>query len=409
MDKLMGMLGGSPNIKPRYDDDVVDRLHRNFTVCLLVVFAVVVSSKQYVGDPINCWVPAHFTGNHEDYTNTYCWVKNTYYLPFDENIPKDYEHELRRMIPYYQWVPIILLLQALMFYIPCLFWRTLNSRSGINVDSIVTAGVTYLKIDIKAIEEKSLDFVTNQLDRYLREIPNQPRSNFTISLKSLTRIFDSCFGKRHGNYLITIYLMTKLLYLGNLIVQLFLLERFLGSDFLSYGIDVLWSMYESTEWTGSARFPRVTMCDFLIRRVGNIQRYTVQCALTINLFNERIYLFIWYWFVLLILITIINLFMWFVRVTFKRDQMSYIKKHLKYKFATKNKNSDIDDSTEKCFNTEIDDEKLKNFTHYYLGYDGIFVLKLVGENTNTFTVTEIVSILYEKFDKEPHTKRPDKE
>lgn len=54
------------------------------------------------GEPINCWVPAHFTGNHEEYTNNYCWIRNTYWLPFDEYIPKEHESDKRHMIPYYQ-------------------------------------------------------------------------------------------------------------------------------------------------------------------------------------------------------------------------------------------------------------------------------------------------------------------
>ena len=65
-----------------------------------------------MGDPISCWCPAHFTDNHVDYTEKYCWVKSTYYLDFDEYIPYEHEPEKRYMISYYQWVPIILLIQV---------------------------------------------------------------------------------------------------------------------------------------------------------------------------------------------------------------------------------------------------------------------------------------------------------
>jgi innexin len=44
------------------DDDVYDRLSRRFSVVLLMLFTVVVSTKQYVGDPIACFAPAQFTG-----------------------------------------------------------------------------------------------------------------------------------------------------------------------------------------------------------------------------------------------------------------------------------------------------------------------------------------------------------
>ncbi len=57
----------------------------------------------YLGSPIICWVPMHFTYSHTMYANSYCWVKNTYYLPMGENIP-DPEVTDKKMITYYQWV-----------------------------------------------------------------------------------------------------------------------------------------------------------------------------------------------------------------------------------------------------------------------------------------------------------------
>ena len=43
----------------------------------------------------------------------------------------------------------------------------------------------------------------------------------------------------HGNYLVLVYLLVKLVYIGNAIGQLFLLNAFLGTDYHLYGIDVL--------------------------------------------------------------------------------------------------------------------------------------------------------------------------
>ena len=75
-----------------------------------VTFAVVVSMQHYVGKPVTCWAPAHFKGGWIKFTNNFCWVKNTYHLPYEEHIPK--EHESKREIIYYQWMPFILLFQV---------------------------------------------------------------------------------------------------------------------------------------------------------------------------------------------------------------------------------------------------------------------------------------------------------
>ncbi len=110
MEALVGFFKELPDQKWKRDDDTCDRLSSKYTVILLVVFGIVVSVGIWVGDPIKCWTPKHFTDNHDKFTNSYCWVKNTYYVPFDEDIPKAWEPH--RVIPYYQWIPFILLAQV---------------------------------------------------------------------------------------------------------------------------------------------------------------------------------------------------------------------------------------------------------------------------------------------------------
>jgi hypothetical protein len=48
-------------VKKEHDDDVVDRTIYATTVYLLGFFAVIIMAKQYVGDPLQCWLPAEYT------------------------------------------------------------------------------------------------------------------------------------------------------------------------------------------------------------------------------------------------------------------------------------------------------------------------------------------------------------
>jgi hypothetical protein len=69
------------------DDDLYDRLSRRFSVVLLMLFTVVVSTKQYVGDPIACFAPAQFTGKYvlgfpQETVECQCRSGNELFLPF---------------------------------------------------------------------------------------------------------------------------------------------------------------------------------------------------------------------------------------------------------------------------------------------------------------------------------------
>ena len=86
---------------------------------------------------------------------------NTYYVPFDVAMP--HVNEARHMISYYQWVPLILVSQALLYFLPCLFWRFLNRRIGLNLPSIIEASRATQKAVFPETREKSIRYVVMQV------------------------------------------------------------------------------------------------------------------------------------------------------------------------------------------------------------------------------------------------------
>ena len=218
--------------------------------------------------------------------------------------------------------------------------------------------------------------------RYLTS-QDEPQGGCTISLKHLlSRTFCAACGRRRGNYLIALYFYVKVLFIANVVGQLFILNSFLGTEYHMYGIDVLKELSRGEDWTQSPRFPRITMCDLKVRRLGNVQRYTVQCVLPINLFNEKIYLFLWFWMVFVATMSFFSLVTWALRSMFRTDRFRYVKKHLKLM---------------RKLERDSDKKLLRHFVEKYLRQDGVFVLRLVGHNTNAITVTEFVCSVWDQF------------
>lgn len=58
---------------------------------------------------------------------------------------------------------------------------------------------------------------------------------------------------------------------------------------------------------------------------GNVQRYTVQCVLPINMYTEKIYVFLWFWMVFVAAVSVFNLVTWLIRFFLTSDSVKYMK------------------------------------------------------------------------------------
>ena len=302
-----------------------------------------------------------------------CWTTNTYFLPFEEDrIPK--EGAPRQQISYYQWVALILACQAVLFYLPRPIWRIFNKKSGIAVSTITDAAIECQRKSDPDTRDKTLRYMIKHMGRFLLELSRN---------HLLANSCKSFWWSLYGNYLVILYIFIKCVYIGNVIGQIFLLNAFLGTDYHMYGFDVLKRMLRRENWTTSDRFPRVTMCDFKIRMLGNINRYTVQCSLPMNLFNEIIFIFLWFWFVFVAAATVGSLLLWLASSLYLPYQTKYVRSRL---IAM--------DKIQRSTNTK---ERIDKFVKNYLRRDGCFIIRLVAKNASDLIAAELLCGLWEHF------------
>lgn len=121
---VFGSIRGLLKIDSVSIDNNIFRLHYKGTMFLLVAFSLLITQKQYFGDPIDCIVE----GVSPTIMDTYCWIHSTFTIPaltgakVGDVVPHpgianphihgtDEMHE-KRHHKYYQWVTLFLYLQV---------------------------------------------------------------------------------------------------------------------------------------------------------------------------------------------------------------------------------------------------------------------------------------------------------
>jgi len=260
-------------------DNNVFRLHYKATYVILLTASAMVTAKQYIGDPIDCIVEEI----PQNVMDTYCWIHSTFSVPSGEaeafpNVrPGNDNPEEHRYHKYYQWVCFTLFFQALCFYIPRYIW--------------------------KMWEAGKLKFLVQDL--------NVPIVEEETKKARLQVLKDYFIGKKNNNdsYAAKFFFL-EILNLVNVIGQIFFVDFFLGGEFTTYGSDVL-SMSElpadSRDDPMSRIFPKVTKCTFhKYGPSGTVQKMDGLCILPLNIINEKIYVFLWFWFIFLAIVSSIH-------------------------------------------------------------------------------------------------------
>jgi len=299
---MLGLVKGvEPYIKPKPKvevpraDNFVFRLHYRATFAFLAVASILVSSYSYIdskGSAIQCMINKGQPDVVGPIVQKYCWIMSTFTLPrYYEGVQGQdvmyhgvgpiEEGDETVYHAYYQWVPLMLMFQAICFYMPHWIWKQLDNGKMKNI-------VVGLNKHLENEEDKTKKI--EQLAKYLKE-----RRKYQREHKSWARNFFFC----------------ECLNFINVVIQILLTDRFLGYEFSTYGMEVLRfsSMDQENRIDPMSRvFPRVTKCTFhKYGGSGTIQNLDALCILGMNILSEKIYVFFWFWLIILAIVTGLNI------------------------------------------------------------------------------------------------------
>lgn len=328
--------------------DWVDRANGFWTVLLLSLCSLGAFLARYLTTPIVCFNPAQFTRDQSNFALQTCFYSNnTYHLPIVSNIPTR-EEEVPYAYSYHVWIPLILFFQALCFKIPSFIWAAGKSCLALNMDATM-----------KTFEQGR---VSNPEHR-------------KAALFDTARVIGKTL--EEGKVLLTIvYLVVKLLYCINLLGQFLFLTVFFHNSLLVSGLS-----YVNINVVPYIRplLAKTIMCSLRIRRMADVDNYTVQCDLVINEVYEKMFVCLWYWVFFLALVTVLNLFLWAgsLFLPFLRDRRisTYIR-------------ASRDDQ---------DSSSITRFISGFLGSDGVLLMSMISQNSSEMMSAELSQQLYQVF------------
>lgn len=444
--------------------DFIDKLHSRYSVMFLFLMTIIIGIRQYDKDIITCWIPTYYSDDQRDYAHQLCWVNNTYYYP-DVTDADLFPESNKYIIHYYQFILFILFGQALLFMIPDWIWKTMASSSGgyikklldqLQKSNVISDSVKNLpktedtlrsskptrdslivSDDVKSQFVSGFNsIVQNENEKLLKRTSKNFNSQIELSTSEKGVVFRNMknrmkFFRRsntsdknkivhfmkpnEGLKNLTIqYMSLKVINLLNVIIQLVFMHYMFGPRFYSYGIDFFVSLWnERNPYDLTTQFPIITFCDYYIHtNLNKIHWNTNQCLLTINIIIEKLFVLIWFWFVFLLIVTVINILAW-CQELFMSQKISFLYKYLsiRKKMIRNRMNADVDDDDEKERLIEFDNlkEDLESFYFKYLGTDGVFMLHMIKNVAGSIIFMDLLYELWSEFKKKSIAKVENRE
>lgn len=281
---LIGSLAGLFKTKATSIDGAVFRLHYRWAASYFFLACVLTTATEYIGNPIYCITGSQVAAKA---ITTYCWITGTTTINSYNNESTHYtsrdtdfsgidaydpnKHNIRYHA-YYQWVPFFLFFQGCLFYLPHLVWKTIEGKTADNL--------------LQGLQHNSMDD-----DR------EKKRGNIVKYLKA---------SRGHNVHYAVAYMLCEGLNFLNVIIQIFLVDKFVGGAFLRYGIKAI-NPATSTDALIMA-FPRITSCSFYYYGyTGEKTDEVFQCVLQQNILNEKVFVVMWFLLILLATISAMEL------------------------------------------------------------------------------------------------------
>jgi hypothetical protein len=381
------------------EGDGIDKTHfGQVPLVSMGTFAFVLLLKYTGMRAMVCWVP-YVQGVAEEwveYSTYYCYVTNTF-LPNSNQVFGDTAlDEIRagdiHQLEYYQWVPFIFMFVAVLFYLPNLLWSGILESQGVNITAMVKSVNGFESAMDMQKREKSI----SQLARYMM-VHFTSKKTIPKHVNPIKKVINKITCQNDSSYVGRLYLLLKLIELGNAVGILFILNLWLDG-WTFYGFNVIASLFNGN-YNDVNHFPTLAFCNLTKREIAADNDHSFLCVMNMNLFYEKMFTLYWFYLFFVAVKTVINALLWFKKIIFTGSHMGYIATILRL-----SKSAQTDSDPE--FYKKPD---FKEFVTKFLKPDGVFIFQMINCNTSTVVMHEVMGKLYELYKEQKDQDRIGKE
>jgi len=311
------------------------KLFYKVTTSLLLVCSVLVTARQFFGEPIQCDAGAASDGVEKDVLNSYCWMYSTWNIPpnykgacsggkdFDSISHEEWTSHQTSIVynSYYQWVPLYLIILAFLFYLPRMCWLIMEG----GLMEFFGKGTTTRFVED---QEEKKDIL---VDFFRKNVQNK----YNI-------YFFGFMGMEVFNWLIVL-------------IQFGLTNVFLHHRFAWYGPNVLFYYRLPEEEQREMKnpmcdtFPRIASCDYWRWGSGGRQEnINAICVLGLNMINDKVFLILWWWFFFLAFIGAFRLVYRVLQIQFTSLRFQLINMRMNRYFKRSHKTEKIENYLCSC-------------------------------------------------------------
>jgi len=276
------------------------RLHYMFTCAMVFFFTSIMGLQDAFGKNIICR-----NAKDQPWIEQYCWVTGTrapfkncedldaatseFFIKQGCTCGTDTKWKLESggecphandLEGYYQWVPYFLLILGCLFYMPKIFWEYIEDGKMKEITKGILVGTVQNKDYEKKVKE-----VGQSVKKY-------------VNMKNAG----------HASYGWG-FLGAQVMNLCVVLISFYLCNDFLGGNFSMLGYHFYKEIIDSKpDVLLSIVFPRTTTCDYkYFGSAGGPSNKAPRCVMALNAVSEKVFVILWFWFLLLIVINIANL------------------------------------------------------------------------------------------------------